>query len=179
MCILNWCFCLIPVCCCSWSIIARDIQKWEYVPLGPFLAKNFSTSISPWVVTMDALEAFALANPVQVSCLSCTVLGIIYFIFLCFVMGSLPSGGAATVSPSLGKFALLLDFVIIRFFRRGLDQGFLSGFSLISLNDCGISANESHLPGFEIRLPSPQWFIVPPTWQRLLRWPNQILGAET
>ncbi|KAJ7372879.1 hypothetical protein OS493_016806 [Desmophyllum pertusum] len=47
----------------DWS--ARDIQKWEYVPLGPFLAKNFSTSISPWVVTMDALEAFALANPVQ------------------------------------------------------------------------------------------------------------------
>lgn len=38
----------------DWS--ARDIQKWEYVPLGPFTAKNFATTISPWVVTMDALR---------------------------------------------------------------------------------------------------------------------------
>ena len=53
---------------------ARDIQKWEYVPLGPFLGKNFSTSISPWVVTMDALQDFAIANPVQVHwfCLPCS-----------------------------------------------------------------------------------------------------------
>lgn len=47
----------------DWS--ARDIQKWEYVPLGPFLGKNFATTISPWVVTMDALQDFAIANPVQ------------------------------------------------------------------------------------------------------------------
>jgi fumarylacetoacetase len=47
----------------DWS--ARDIQKWEYVPLGPFLAKNFGTSISPWVVTMDALQPFRTAGPVQ------------------------------------------------------------------------------------------------------------------
>ena len=40
----------------DWS--ARDIQKWEYVPLGPFLAKNFASTISPWIVTMDALEPF-------------------------------------------------------------------------------------------------------------------------
>jgi fumarylacetoacetase len=40
----------------DWS--ARDIQAWEYQPLGPFLAKNFATSISPWVVTLDALEPF-------------------------------------------------------------------------------------------------------------------------
>jgi len=40
----------------DWS--ARDIQVWEYKPLGPFLAKNFATSISPWVVTLDALEPF-------------------------------------------------------------------------------------------------------------------------
>jgi fumarylacetoacetase len=40
----------------DWS--ARDIQTWEYQPLGPFLAKNFATSVSPWVVTMDALEPF-------------------------------------------------------------------------------------------------------------------------
>jgi fumarylacetoacetase len=40
----------------DWS--ARDIQKWEYVPLGPFGAKNFATSISPWIVTLDALEPF-------------------------------------------------------------------------------------------------------------------------
>jgi fumarylacetoacetase len=40
----------------DWS--ARDIQAWEYQPLGPFLAKNFATSVSPWVVTLDALEPF-------------------------------------------------------------------------------------------------------------------------
>ncbi len=46
----------------DWS--ARDIQTWEYQPLGPFLAKNFATSISPWVVTMEALEPFRRApNP--------------------------------------------------------------------------------------------------------------------
>jgi fumarylacetoacetase len=47
----------------DWS--ARDIQKWEYVPLGPFLAKNFGTSISPWVVTLAALEPFRVAGPRQ------------------------------------------------------------------------------------------------------------------
>lgn len=47
----------------DWS--ARDIQKWEYVPLGPFLAKNFGSSVSPWVVTLDALEPFRTAGPVQ------------------------------------------------------------------------------------------------------------------
>lgn len=47
----------------DWS--ARDIQKWEYVPLGPFLGKSFASSISPWVVTLDALESFRCAGPVQ------------------------------------------------------------------------------------------------------------------
>lgn len=47
----------------DWS--ARDIQKWEYVPLGPFLAKNFGSSISPWIVTMEALEPFRSASPKQ------------------------------------------------------------------------------------------------------------------
>jgi fumarylacetoacetase len=47
----------------DWS--ARDIQKWEYVPLGPFLAKNFGSSMSPWVVTLDALEPFRTAGPTQ------------------------------------------------------------------------------------------------------------------
>jgi fumarylacetoacetase len=47
----------------DWS--ARDIQKWEYVPLGPFLGKNFASSMSPWVVTLDALEAFRQQGPVQ------------------------------------------------------------------------------------------------------------------
>jgi len=47
----------------DWS--ARDIQAWEYVPLGPFLAKNFATSISPWVVPLEALEPFRMAGPVQ------------------------------------------------------------------------------------------------------------------
>lgn len=47
----------------DWS--ARDIQKWEYVPLGPFLSKNFASHLSPWVVTLDALEPFRVAGPVQ------------------------------------------------------------------------------------------------------------------
>uniref|UniRef100_A0A1B6LI31 Fumarylacetoacetase n=1 Tax=Graphocephala atropunctata TaxID=36148 RepID=A0A1B6LI31_9HEMI len=47
----------------DWS--ARDIQKWEYVPLGPFLAKNLGTTISPWVVTMEALEPFKTENAEQ------------------------------------------------------------------------------------------------------------------
>jgi fumarylacetoacetase len=47
----------------DWS--ARDIQTWEYVPLGPFLAKNFASSISPWIVTMDALEPFKVAGSNQ------------------------------------------------------------------------------------------------------------------
>ncbi len=47
----------------DWS--ARDIQKWEYVPLGPFLAKNFASSISPWIVTLEALEDFRTTGPKQ------------------------------------------------------------------------------------------------------------------
>jgi fumarylacetoacetase len=47
----------------DWS--ARDIQKWEYVPLGPFLAKGFATSISPWIITLDALEPFETSGPTQ------------------------------------------------------------------------------------------------------------------
>lgn len=47
----------------DWS--ARDIQKWEYVPLGPFLGKSFGSSVSPWVVTLDALEPFRVAGPKQ------------------------------------------------------------------------------------------------------------------
>lgn len=47
----------------DWS--ARDIQQWEYVPLGPFLGKNFGSTISPWVITMDALEPFRVSGPPQ------------------------------------------------------------------------------------------------------------------
>lgn len=47
----------------DWS--ARDIQRWEYVPLGPFLAKNFGSSISPWIVTLEALEDFRVEGPKQ------------------------------------------------------------------------------------------------------------------
>ncbi len=47
----------------DWS--ARDIQGWEYVPLGPFLGKNFASTISPWIVTLDALEPFRVNGPVQ------------------------------------------------------------------------------------------------------------------
>jgi fumarylacetoacetase len=47
----------------DWS--ARDLQKWEYVPLGPFLAKNFGSSVSPWIVTLEALEPFRTEGPRQ------------------------------------------------------------------------------------------------------------------
>ncbi len=47
----------------DWS--ARDIQTWEYVPLGPFLSKNFGSTMSPWIVTMDALEPFRVDGPEQ------------------------------------------------------------------------------------------------------------------
>ena len=47
----------------DWS--ARDVQRWEYQPLGPFLGKSFASSVSPWVVTLDALEPFRVAGPPQ------------------------------------------------------------------------------------------------------------------
>jgi fumarylacetoacetase len=47
----------------DWS--ARDIQQWEYIPLGPFNSKSFATSISPWIVTMEALEPFLVTGPAQ------------------------------------------------------------------------------------------------------------------
>jgi fumarylacetoacetase len=47
----------------DWS--ARDLQQWEYIPLGPFNSKSFATSISPWIVTMDALEPFRVEAPAQ------------------------------------------------------------------------------------------------------------------
>jgi fumarylacetoacetase len=52
-------FCLVN----DWS--ARDVQAWEYQPLGPFLAKNFATTISPWIVTLEALEPFRTPTPVR------------------------------------------------------------------------------------------------------------------
>ena len=56
-----WGLCLVN----DWS--ARDIQTWEYQPLGPFLAKNFATTISPWIVTLDALEPFRAPMPARPS----------------------------------------------------------------------------------------------------------------
>jgi fumarylacetoacetase len=47
----------------DWS--ARDIQSWEYVPLGPFLGKNFGSTLSPWIVTLEALEMLRVQGPVQ------------------------------------------------------------------------------------------------------------------
>ncbi len=47
------------------DLSARDIQKWEYVPLGPFLAKNFGSVISPWIVTLEALDPFRVETPKQ------------------------------------------------------------------------------------------------------------------
>jgi fumarylacetoacetase len=48
----------------DWS--ARDIQQWEYVPLGPFLGKNFGSTLAPWIVTLDALEPFRVEGPPQI-----------------------------------------------------------------------------------------------------------------
>ena len=45
------------------DLSARDIQKWEYVPLGPFLAKNFASSMSSWIVTLDALQPYKIPGP--------------------------------------------------------------------------------------------------------------------
>ena len=56
-----WGLCLVN----DWS--ARDIQSWEYQPLGPFLSKNFATSVSPWIVTMDALEPFRIPPAARAS----------------------------------------------------------------------------------------------------------------
>jgi fumarylacetoacetase len=47
------------------DLSARDIQSWEYVPLGPFLSKNFGSVVSPWIVTLDALEPFRVKGPGQ------------------------------------------------------------------------------------------------------------------
>jgi fumarylacetoacetase len=47
------------------DLSARDIQKWEYVPLGPFLGKNFGSVLSPWIVTLEALDMFRVAGPKQ------------------------------------------------------------------------------------------------------------------
>lgn len=47
----------------DWS--ARDIQQWEYIPLGPFLSKSFASSISPWVLPLEALEPFRIKGPIQ------------------------------------------------------------------------------------------------------------------
>ena len=57
----------------DWS--ARDIQKWEYQPLGPFLGKNWGTTISPWIVTLEALEPFKVQGPEQV----------LFFCYLLFI----------------------------------------------------------------------------------------------
>lgn len=47
------------------DLSARDIQKWEYIPLGPFLGKNFGSVVSPWIITLDALEPFRIPGPKQ------------------------------------------------------------------------------------------------------------------
>ena len=56
------------------EMISCLFQKWEYVPLGPFLAKNFATTISPWVVPMEALMPFAVNNPEQVGSLNNSII---------------------------------------------------------------------------------------------------------
>jgi len=80
----------------DWS--ARDVQRWEYVPLGPFLAKNFFSSMSPWIVTLDALEPFRVPGPLQdpavLSYLQCS--GNHHF-DVSLEVGLTPAGGQETV----------------------------------------------------------------------------------
>jgi fumarylacetoacetase len=47
------------------DLSARDIQRWEYTPLGPFLGKNFGSVVSPWIITLEALEPFRISGPIQ------------------------------------------------------------------------------------------------------------------
>ena len=76
----------------DWS--ARDVQAWEYVPLGPFLGKSFATSISPWVVTVDALESFRVEKEDQVRIIELGILVISFCREHGFCTGELiiPSG---------------------------------------------------------------------------------------
>jgi fumarylacetoacetase len=80
----------------DWS--ARDIQQWEYVPLGPFLSKNFASSISPWVVPFEALAPFRVAGPVQepavLPYLSCEG---DWHLDIALEVGLTPEGGPETV----------------------------------------------------------------------------------
>uniref|UniRef100_A0A8C4WYN0 Fumarylacetoacetase n=1 Tax=Eptatretus burgeri TaxID=7764 RepID=A0A8C4WYN0_EPTBU len=90
----------------DWS--ARDIQRWEYVPLGPFLSKSFATTISPWVVPMEALKPFVLPNPTQV------IIPLPYlFSLVCFDEGLTPEMSASIHFPRrlayLNKH--LVDFI--------------------------------------------------------------------
>ena len=80
----------------DWS--ARDIQKWEYVPLGPFLGKSFASSMSPWIVPLEALAPFRVAGPFQEP----TVFSYLdnqgdFNIDLNLEVGIQPEGGPATV----------------------------------------------------------------------------------
>lgn len=98
----TWPFLLRPGCACS-SSIARDIQQWEYVPLGPFLGKSFGTTISPWVVPMDALLPFAVPNPEQVSAAGSSQP------IPCYAFSSPPSPGSrAALVPGRAQLPMLL-----------------------------------------------------------------------
>jgi fumarylacetoacetase len=98
----------------DWS--ARDIQTWEYQPLGPFLAKNFGTSVSPWVVTMDALEPFRIpayerpaGDPAPLSYLSSAANeqrgGIDITLEVLILTAKMSRGGHAPMRISVGSFA--------------------------------------------------------------------------
>ena len=80
----------------DWS--ARDLQAWEYVPLGPFLGKNFASSMGPWIIALDALEPFRTAGPKQepavLPYLSCSGSG---HFDIALEMGITPEGGTETV----------------------------------------------------------------------------------
>ncbi|KAK2633126.1 hypothetical protein EUGRSUZ_L00543 [Eucalyptus grandis] len=71
----------------DWS--ARDIQAWEYVPLGPFLGKSFGTTISPWIVTLEALEAFACEAPKQVKTFLISSVSSLFWHQTLLVLGSM------------------------------------------------------------------------------------------
>ena len=89
----------------DWS--ARDIQRWEYVPLGPFTAKNFATSISPWIVTFEALKPFATdvsQDPLPLPYLRHVDTGNAYDISLTVALQTASMPAASVISQSNSKY---------------------------------------------------------------------------
>uniref|UniRef100_A0A8C2J6Q1 Fumarylacetoacetase n=1 Tax=Cyprinus carpio TaxID=7962 RepID=A0A8C2J6Q1_CYPCA len=97
----------------DWS--ARDIQAWEYVPLGPFLGKNFGTTISPWVVPMEALMPFVEPNPLQVNWVDSSYLGQGKKVLDCWSVLQSPLFRLVNVAFHLEAFQGLSNVILLSF----------------------------------------------------------------